>query len=170
MKLLAARFALSLTVAALTACTATLSTPYVAYVDKQRPLSETAVLIVYDNRGDSNPVKGQVEKVDGEAVSCDAMTGCPWWVRVTSGSHSFEINYKFDMGMGYVPATISYKYAKLQLAIPEMKARHTYMAQFSRNGDMVHVDYVDLGKDSSAGVRPCGTQGDCKTVIPAKFE
>jgi hypothetical protein len=163
---------------ATTACTS-MQSPYVAYPNRGHPLNDTAVLIAHDNQGrfETRDVAGAVVTVDGERAGC-ATSGdwvgprnCPWWVRVTSGTHAFTIRYRTDFGPGNGPGiSVRFREAEIPLTIPDMKARHTYRVRFARSNDRVAVTYDDLGENSTEGIRLCGVYGDCKSTYTPKFE
>lgn len=130
------RFLCALLVTIASGCAS--SGPPMMYEDKQRPLSNTSVFSSWSE--DPREI-AEIKKVDGIDINC-AMAGCPLWVRVTPGKHVFTIRYNF-----YVPGSPTYLTGTHDLEIPDMKAKHVYVARFQVSGNTLKTSIQDLGEN-----------------------
>lgn len=150
------------TLLALTGC-AFHRTPY-PMMDSARPPADTAVFSALDDKG-IKFVDSRIPSVDGKETSCIEV-GCPYWVRVAPGSHSFVVHYTSNFSWGF--RTSGYSYAKLNIDIPDMQPRHVYVARYKEFKDRVEVRIEDLGENPSYGIT-LGLDGANKQFYPVKF-
>jgi hypothetical protein len=135
---------LSLVALCLSAC-AFHQAPYVMYTDKSHPWSDTAV---FSTRGTKGNALGQIVSVDGVETSC-WQVGCPIWVRVLPGSHTFELRLSiYDNGID------SYLRGDGSFEVKGMQPRHVYEANFlvSPERDHFTMQASDLGENPDYGV------------------
>ena len=111
-------------------------TPYIAYSDENRPLSDTAVFTALDKDRIS---ESRITHVNGIPTVCWEV-GCPYWVRVAPGTNTVTIKY-------IIPGLTIIKYANIDVTVQNMKPRHVYRALYASDGDMVSVRYEDLGEN-----------------------
>jgi hypothetical protein len=138
-------------------------TPYVAY-DGQAPRSDTSVFsVVTDNAATKGAL--EITHVDGRPTSC-FQVGCPVWVRVLPGEHSFTLVYKGDFKLLY--PQITWRTAGLKIDVTDMQSRHVYFGEPAVVGDRLHVDVVDLGEKPKHGIS-LGLEGVNRKYYPVEF-
>jgi len=127
--------------------------PFVTYSDPGRPLSDTSVFSV---RGfQAGGALSQIYAVDGAATSC-WQVGCPIWVRVLPGSHSFHIKYSiFNNGIA------SHLVGEADVEVKDMKARHVYLmtSVAAANLKTFSTATKDLGENPDYVVHVSGVRG-----------
>lgn len=112
--------------------------PIISY-SGDHPLSDTAVFVLRTEKGNDF---GRILSVDDKETSC-WQVGCPFWVRVIPGQHTFLVTYAlFNNG------TYSHLQGELTISPMEMKPRHIYEGRFQSNerGQTFRVDVTDLGE------------------------
>ena len=127
--------------------------PFVMPTAAGRALSATAVFAVGPtNLDDANhsplgDAVAQITAVDGVDTTC-WQTGCPVWVRVAPGPHTFTITHRVLNNGIY-----SYLIGTAAVSVPDMKAEHVYVAKFivEPDGRDFKAVPVDLGKGSNYG-------------------
>lgn len=108
------------------------------------PLRETAILSALDDASSvSVCMVATVQGVDGKETSRSVLPG---WVRVQPGTHSFAVDCSSNFSLGY--RSIDYSQAKLSFKVENMKARHVYVARYSKLPGGVGVTVDDLGENS----------------------
>ena len=112
--------------------------PPIMFEDKQRPLSDTSVFSSWSE--DPREI-AEIKKVDGVDTSC-VMAGCPLWVRVTPGKHTFTIRYSF-----HIPGSPTYLTGTHEFEVPDMKAKHVYVARFQVIENTLKTSIQDLGEN-----------------------
>ena len=135
--------------------------PYVAY-EGSHQLSNTSVLSV--GAGDGNSLAG-IAKADGKGTSC-AQAGCPYWVRVLPGKHTFQISYKiFDNGIA------SHRVGETELTLDDMKPKHVYEVRFEATADKsgFRATATDLGENPEYGIT-LGLKGANQKYHRVSFE
>jgi hypothetical protein len=137
-------------------------TPYVTYAGHHE-LRDTAVFAAFTTVPPD--AESRIVAVDGEKPSC-AQVGCPFWVRVLPGTHTFVARYKFDLGLGGRMITIHY--VDLVIAVADMKPRHVYATHYTRHGEQFEVSADDLGENPDFGLT-LGLSGVNKKYYPVKF-
>ncbi len=107
--------------------------------------SDTAVLSV---RGTQGNTIDQIKAVDGIPTTCWEV-GCPWWVRVAPGGHTFTVSYTI-MNNGIT----SYLRGETEVSLPDMKPKHVYEVRFLVSPDQKFFKGVpiDLGESPDYGV------------------
>ena len=109
-------------------------TPFIAYTDKNHPLSDTSVFSTAP-RGLFNPPRTAIAitGIDGVSRSCFfSEAGCPVWVRVLPGDHTFSTDF-------------------IKVNVTDMRPRHVYVAHIkSVEGRMV-AEIEDLGENPKYG-------------------
>ena len=117
--------------------------PYVAYSDTQHALSDTPV---FSTQGFSGNTLGQIVGVDGKGTSC-AQAGCPVWVRVTPGDHTFRIRYSIVS----LSQTLT---GEADFPVTGMRARHVYEANFLTDEKQTKflAGAKDLGENPDYGM------------------
>lgn len=151
--------------------------PFIAYQDRDAPLSNTAVLVAFDNNSPAltgADVVG-VKEVDGASMDC--FNSCPFWVRVKPGRHTFNLRYQADSRLSGLSVAgpepgfkISFKLAMIPLTVQNMQAGHTYLVRYQPQDGRVIASVEDLGQNANFGMPICGMYGDCKMLYRAKFE
>jgi len=109
-------------------------TPFIAYANKNHPLSDTSVFTTAP-RGIPNPPRTAIAitGIDGVSRSCFfSEAGCPVWVRVLPGDHTFSTDY-------------------IKVDVADMKPRHVYVAHVKRLEGRVVVEVEDLGENPVYG-------------------
>lgn len=123
-------------------------TPYPMH-DTSLPLSQTSVFSVLNDTGAKFAVPG-IRTVDGKETSC-FQVGCPIWVRVAPGAHTFGFRYATNFRL--VGPFISHQAADLTITVRDMKPRHVYVARTREMGDnTLRVDVEDLGENPDYGI------------------
>ncbi|MFT4170912.1 MAG: hypothetical protein QM639_00010 [Rhodocyclaceae bacterium] len=133
--------------------------PYVMY-DGSVPLSNTAVFASFDTTS-STPHDSRIQTADGKKTSC-IQVGCPYWVRVLPGRHSFDVHY-----MSHIAMT-GHRFADFHVVVPEMKPRHVYVTRYREIGERVSVAVEDLGENPQFGVS-LGLKGLNNNYYPVEF-
>jgi len=136
------RFATILVLAVASGC-AFHHAPYVTY-EGDVPLAETAVFVAQDEKATLMHVS-RVRAVDGKGTSC-AQVGCPFWVRVLPGSHSFSVEYTSQW------TASRHQYANLDVAVADMKPRHVYVVRYREKDESVQQAVEDLGENPDFGL------------------
>lgn len=111
-----------------------------------RPLSDTAVFSI-GHSGLQGSTISEIRAVDGAGASC-WQQGCPIWVRVSPGRHTFSVLYHiFNNGI------MSHLSGATDVLVPEMKAEHVYIVEFSpaSDGKSFRAIPVDLGANPDYG-------------------
>jgi hypothetical protein len=109
--------------------------PFMAYADRTHPLSDTSVFSTVAP-GASNPLRNSplITDIDGVPTSC-IEAGCPIWVRVLPGDHTFTIrNYG-------------------EVKVSGMRQRHVYVARGQAIAGHAVVSVVDLGENPDYGFK-----------------
>ena len=104
------------------------ASPYVTYENDKHPLSDTAVLSTMGMKGN---VLAQLVSVDSKNMSC-AQAGCPIWVRVLPGDHTFKFR------LSIYEATVT-RQGEAELIIKDMKPRHVYETNYVIEGNQFRV-------------------------------
>lgn len=106
---------------------ATYKAPYTAY-QGNIPYPETVVFIASHAKSPL-PLQARINKVDGIDIPAyiGYTIGYPIWVRVTPGTHTFNIKYTAEVSLFY--GTVIY--ANFEITIPDMKPKHIYSAHYS---------------------------------------
>ncbi|MBX3621877.1 MAG: hypothetical protein KF891_18045 [Rhizobacter sp.] len=133
--------------------------PYVMY-DGSPPLQNTAVFASVDQETGTDVV-ATVTSVDGKPTSC-AEAGCPLWVRVLPGKHTFAVRYTADIHMS------GYSYANLVFTLENMKPLHVYHARYIQTDGRVVARVEDLGERPNFGIT-LGLKGANRTYYPVEF-
>ncbi len=118
--------------------------PIITY-SGEHPLSDTSVLVLRAFNGND---LGQILSVDGKETSC-WQVGCPFWVRVIPGQHSFRITYAlFNNGIS------SHLQGELDVSSLEMKARHIYEGRLIPNeaDKTFRIHVADLGENPNYSI------------------
>ena len=113
--------------------------PYITYENQAHPLSDTAVFMSF---GTGSLV--QITHVDGVKTDC-AQVGCPVWVRVLPGEHTFKIEAKASTLDGQFIRTFT---SQFELKLSTMQPRHVYSLRRSPTG--FEVD--DRGENPDVGI------------------
>lgn len=116
--------------------------PWPAYSEVNTPISQTAVFSAVAVGWQA----AEVKEIDGKATSCFS-AGCPTWVRVLPGRHTFKIRYyKNFEGVVYSGDST--------VVVENMVAGHVYHAKYvvgttpdGKRGYSASV--VDLGANSN---------------------
>jgi hypothetical protein len=87
--------------------------------------------------------------------------GCPTWVRVIPGTHTFEVKLIVDANFS------TYKYAEVPLKITDMQPKHVYVVHMTPSAGHVESTYEDIGPNSTAPFTICFVRTGCTT---AEFE
>ncbi|WP_215426480.1 hypothetical protein [Agarivorans albus] len=140
--------------------------------DGQLLNSETAVFSAINERHLGQVSSAEIVSVDGELTKGN---GGPMWVRVSPKSHSFEIKAKWDEYSGFDQASnwSGHTEATVMVNIPEMKARHVYLAKYKITKTKIYVTFEDLGKDPYFGFKLSSfgkRNGSNATFYPVSFE
>jgi len=123
--------------------------PFQAYEQKV-PLSQTAVFMAMNQTGPL--IQSRINQTDGKDMPC-AVAGCPYWVRVLPGTHSFVLDYRSNFDVGLVTAgAVSWTGAGLEVNVPNMLPKHVYRASYWESDGKVHLNVVDLGENSEVGL------------------
>lgn len=136
--------------------------PYITY--KNAPaLSQTAVFAAFNNNLPDDFIS--ILAVDDKPTSC-AQVGCPLWVRVLPGQHSFLLRYvgNFMISGPFITSQRS----EINVTVPEMKAGHVYQANYRIAGDYISVIVKDLGEKPNFGIT-LGLKGFNKKYYPVEF-
>jgi hypothetical protein len=147
----------------LTACESVpLTTPYPAYDEAVRPLSDTAIFQAWNGQ---RHIGLRVEEVDGKARGCVSHQSfgnhaCLLWVRVAPGNHTFLIRVHFDLHGNTYWRTVG-----VPVAAPNMQATHTYLLDFDPASGRPPV-VLDLGAHAKHPLKMCRGMQGCSTVIP----
>ena len=121
--------------------------PYPMY-EGSVTLSKTAVFSAFDT-AQTKFFDARITHVDGKETSC-ALAGCPYWVRVLPGDHTFRIVYKFNFGMN--AGIIGNLAATTTLDLQDMKPLHVYETKYEEAGTKVYFRVKDLGANPSYGL------------------
>jgi hypothetical protein len=120
--------------------------PFVAYQDSP-PHAQTAVVSVME-LGNTVPTN-EIYAVDGLKLSC-LTAGCPMWVRVTPGKHTFALrrteNRRLSSVGGYADV------ANLQVPIESLEPRHVYVISLLSSEGKVFPQVKDLGESPDYGI------------------
>lgn len=135
-------YGLLLAISFLFGCT-TGHAPFVAY-DQQVPLAQTSVFMAMSYEGVG--MVTQIKKVDGKDTPC-WQAGCPLWVRVLPGTHTFLVQYQSNFRVGSMPGTIASNIATLEITVADMLPRHVYQASYSEEGGIVRARILDKGEN-----------------------
>ncbi|WP_153066740.1 hypothetical protein [Xanthomonas arboricola] len=135
------------------------SKPVPAFNGKSVKNSKSAVL---STRGLNGNLIGQVSEVDGIKMSCLAY-GCPSFVRISEGTHTFTIKAFLLNGINY------YRSGQIDLVVKDMKARHIYEVTIKDHGETFGASYNDLGENPVYGIT-LGLKGINQKFIPIRFE
>jgi hypothetical protein len=120
-------------------------TPHVMY-EGDHPLSDTAVFSSFDDKaGPAREMAARIHSVDGNKASC-VQVGCPYWVRVLPGTHSFAVTYATDWNLNY------HLEANLDIVVADMKPRHVYVVRYRTDGGGVAQIVEDLGENPDWGL------------------
>ena len=139
------------TLALITSACAFHTKPFIAYSDKTHPLSDTAVFSVVPQGASSRrPSSGGITHIDGIPTSCFE-AGCPMWVRVLPGDHSFTVAY-------FGEAKVS-----------GMRPRHVYVVHFRTTKPLAVVSVEDLGENPDYGLT-LGAEGANRKYYRVGFE
>lgn len=125
--------------------------PYLMY-EGRVPLGETSVFSSVDEKA---LVEARIEEADGRRPSC-AQAGCPYWVRVLPGTHSFKVK-------------LSYQGAVFEISVADMKARHVYAVHYYASDKKQQCYVEDLGENPNFGIT-LGLSGVNRTFYPVSFE
>jgi hypothetical protein len=119
--------------------------PYIAYANSGHPQADTAVFSVQGLKGNA---LGQVVQVDGRDTSC-VQAGCPVWVRVIPGNHTFRIRYSI-----YNNGIASHLQGETDFELRDMRARHAYEANFivDEAAKLFRPEAKDLGENPDYGL------------------
>lgn len=130
--------------------------PYAMY-DGTPELANTTVFSAVDYRHEEYPgIEAQystigIRQVDGKEPSC-WQNGCPVWVRVLPGAHTFRVRIATDIKL--VWHEIAYRQAELEIEVKDMKPRHVYVAhyRYSIDEQRIIADINDLGENPEFGI------------------
>ena len=136
--------------------------PYIAYAGSPA-LSETAVFAAFDHQ--QQGVLSSILIVDDKETSC-AQVGCPAWVRVLPGQHSFIVRYVPHFRLD--GAFIIRRRAELTVTLPKMEARHVYQAHYREVDNTVTMSVEDLGERPKFGI-DLGLEGVNRKYYPVEF-
>lgn len=145
MKINLISFFLLVVTIAISGCTNPYIKPYPAHA-LDLPLRETAIFVSADQKTWVTAGICSVLAVDDKKVDCDFDRGCPPWVRVSTGDHEFHLEFKT---VNNSRTLLGYDGATLHVKAKEMKARHVYMARYTRVGNKIFARVEDLGEDSN---------------------
>lgn len=150
--------ALLLTGVALSGC-AFHHQPFVAYLDKGHAVADTAIFALSPQEG----AVAEIPRVDGMRTSC-WQAGCPFWVRVLPGTHSFMFDYKIYSGNQIISLR-----EPQEIVVESMLPGHVYKAELTSFKGKLRVNVVDLGEKPDYGIA-MGLQGVNRKTYPASFE
>ena len=128
------RFFAIATLALITTGCAFHKTPFIAYADKNHPLSDTSVFSTAP-QGLPNPPRTAIAitGIDGVSRSCFfSEAGCPVWVRVLPGDHTFTTDF-------------------IKVNVTGMRPRHVYVAHVKSVEGRVVAEVEDLGENPEYG-------------------
>jgi hypothetical protein len=137
--------------------------PYVAH-GPGIPSTETSVFSVIA----ANPARDgalEITHVNGTPTSC-AQAGCPVWVRVAPGKHTFTLRFNGDYKLE--PGFIKWKTAVLTAEVDDMKPRHVYFGQQEFTPERVSLRVRDLGERPNHGIA-LGLEGANRKYFPVTF-
>jgi hypothetical protein len=137
--------------------------PYVMHAGNT-PQSETAVFASLDDRS-TKFNDSRILSVNGKKTPC-AQVGCPYWVRVTPGSHTFKVRYTSNHHWNLHSS--GYSVAELDVALDDMKPRHVYVLRYLERNDEVVAFAEDLGENPDYGIT-LGLEGVNKRFYKVDF-
>ena len=133
------------------------------------PLSDTTVFSASDHTR-TKYIDARVIAVDGKETSC-VQAGCPYWVRVLPGVHTFRVRYTTDLGFGGYKEIVS-RVATVNIEIEDMRPMHVYEARYRESSDKqtLHSGFVDLGERPAKGGLWLGQKGINLQYYPVSFD
>jgi hypothetical protein len=129
-----------------------------------RPLSETAIFASLDDKA-TKVSESRIRAVNAKETSCFEV-GCPYWVRVAPGTHTFNVRYTANYQWNL--RSSGYSYADIKIEVKDMKPRHVYVARYKELNDRVVVVVEDLGENPNYGIT-LGLEGANKQFYRAEF-
>ncbi|MCO5400749.1 hypothetical protein [Ralstonia soli] len=141
-------------------------TPYVMY-EGNPPLSTTTVFSASDHT-QTKHIVARITQVDGKDTSC-FQVGCPIWVRVLPGSHTFTIRYTANIAL--MGPVITSTVATVNIEVVDMKPMHVYEARYQEFYDQkrLNATFADLGEKPKVGLW-LGLKGVNQEFYPVSFE
>ena len=137
--------------------------PYLTYSEKLN-LNETAVFSSLDDKAVTFN-ESRIHLVDGTKTSC-VQVGCPYWVRVKPGKHTFKVvytsNHSWDLNSS------GYSVSNLEITVDDMKPKHVYVMRFSEKEGKLSYFVEDLGENPEYGIT-LGLKGVNEKYYPVKF-
>ena len=138
-------------------------TPYIMHGENV-PITNTAVFVSLDDKA-TKINDSRIQSVNNKETSCFKV-GCPYWVRVQPGRHTFNILYTSNHHWNLNQS--GYTYANLSIEIKNMKPRHVYVARYREENKQVKFTVEDLGENPDFGIT-LGLEGANKKHYPVKF-
>ena len=116
-----------------------------------RQLSDTAVFSADDEMSHICALGSSIQMVDGSKTS---RWNPPIWVRVTPGTHNFDIRCNIKSWLGWHSAGV--EYANVQVVVRNMEVRHVYVARYEVMGGKVEANASDMGEHSYYAIHLAG--------------
>jgi hypothetical protein len=126
--------------------------------------SETAVFASLDDKS-TKENDSRIYSVDGKEPSCIEV-GCPYWVRILPGTHTFVVRYASDFYWSYQQS--GHNYASLTIEVKDMKPRHVYVVRYRQLQKDVQYVVEDLGENPKYGIT-LGLKGANQAYYPVEF-
>jgi len=132
--------------------------------DGSPPKGETAVFASLDDSS-AKYNDSRIYIADGKKPSCIEV-GCPYWVRVLPGTHTFVVRYTSDATWSFQHS--GYRYADLTIEVRDMKPRHVYVVRYRQLANDVQYAVEDLGENPKYGIT-LGLKGANQAFYPVEF-